>query len=87
MNIVTVYLYGDVNHVDYQKILLPPDAPANPASEGNVIAPVKKGETQSQCGGWMTTMMTTTMTTTKTTSLQHPRNAKTMLANGSTKGK
>ena len=36
-----VYLYADVNHVDYKKFTLPPDAPANPASEGDVIAPVK----------------------------------------------
>ena len=37
-----VYLYADVNHVDYEKFTLPPDALANPASKDNVIAPVQK---------------------------------------------
>ena len=37
-----VYLYADVNHVDYDKFTLPPDALANPASEDDVIAPVQK---------------------------------------------
>jgi hypothetical protein len=32
----------DVNHVDYKKISLPPDAPANPANEDEEIAPVQK---------------------------------------------
>ncbi len=37
-----VYLYVDVNHVDYRKFTLPPDAPANPANKDEVIAPVQK---------------------------------------------
>jgi hypothetical protein len=28
-----VYLYVDVNHVDYEKFTLPPDTLANPASK------------------------------------------------------
>jgi hypothetical protein len=36
------YLYMDVNHVGYKKITLPPDAPANPANEDEVIAPIQK---------------------------------------------
>jgi hypothetical protein len=38
----TVYLYADVNHVNYKKITLPPDAPTNPANKDKVIAPVQK---------------------------------------------
>ncbi len=41
-----VYLYADVNHVDYEKFTLPPDALANPASKDDVIAPVQKKEKQ-----------------------------------------
>ncbi len=37
-----IYLYADVNHVDYGKFTLPPDALANPASKDNVIAPIQK---------------------------------------------
>jgi hypothetical protein len=37
-----VYLYTDVNHVDYKKFTLPPDALAIPVSEDDAIAPVKK---------------------------------------------
>jgi hypothetical protein len=37
-----VYLYTDVNHVDYRKFTLPPDAPTNPANKDKVIAPIQK---------------------------------------------
>jgi hypothetical protein len=37
-----VYLYTDVNHVNYKIITLPPDVLTNPASEDDVIAPVQK---------------------------------------------
>jgi hypothetical protein len=37
-----IYLYADVNHVDYKKFTLPPDALANPASKDDVIVPVQK---------------------------------------------
>jgi hypothetical protein len=37
-----VYFYVDINHVDYAKFTLPPDAPANPANEDDVIAPIQK---------------------------------------------
>ena len=39
-----VYLYADVNHANYEKYSLPPDAPANPENEDAVIAPIQKKE-------------------------------------------
>jgi hypothetical protein len=37
-----IYLYADVNHVDYKKFTLSPDAPANPANKDKVIVPIQK---------------------------------------------
>ena len=45
----TIYLYADVNHANYEKYSLPPDAPANPENKDDVNAPVQKSETKSQC--------------------------------------
>jgi hypothetical protein len=39
-----VYLYADINHANYEKYSLPPDAPTNPENEDDVIAPVQKKE-------------------------------------------
>ena len=41
-----VYLYADVNHANYKKYSLPPDAPTNPENEDEVIAPVQKKRTK-----------------------------------------
>ena len=39
-----VYLYADVNHDNYKKYTLPPDAPANPENKDKVIVPVQTNQ-------------------------------------------
>jgi hypothetical protein len=41
-----VYLYADVNHANYEKYSLPPDAPANPENKDEEKALVQKERTK-----------------------------------------